>query len=193
MIFLIRHGQTEFNVQRRLQGRMDSPLTPLGTQQAERMGRVLRDFIEEPERWIIVSSPLGRTLRTAEIVCQTMGLGCAIETDSRLAEIDVGEWEGLSREEIEAASPGLCDAEGWIFGAPGGETHADVTARVRAVLADHDETDGRRRLFVAHGLSGGLLREVYAGAPHRAPWPPQDAVFRLWQGTVGRIDEDVDA
>jgi probable phosphoglycerate mutase len=193
LIFLIRHGQTEFNVQRRLQGRMDSPLTSLGCEQARRMGRVLKDFLEEPELWTVVSSPLGRTLRTAEIVCETMGLVSPIEIDARLAEIDVGGWEGMTREEIEAGSPGLCDDENWIFAAPGGETRQDMIARLGAVLADHDEADGRRRLFVAHGLSGGILREVYAGVTHRAPFPPQDAVFRLWQGTVGRIDEDVDA
>ena len=148
---------------------------------------------DEPDRWAVVSSPLGRTLRTAEIVCRTIGLGCRIETDPRLAEIDVGDWEGLTREEIEAITPGACDEEGWIFSAPGGETRADMSARLRSVLDDHDEADGRRRLFVAHGLSGGVLRELYAGAPSKAPWPPQDAVFRLWQGVVGRVDADADA
>ena len=189
MIFLIRHGQTEFNVQRRLQGRMDSPLTELGLQQARRMGEVLKPFVDQPDRWSVVSSPLGRTLATAEIVCETLGLGCPIETDPRLAEIHVGGWEGLSREEIEAAHPGACEAEGWIFTAPGGETYDEMAARLKAVLAEHDESDGRRRLFVAHGLSGSVLREVYAGAKSTQPWPPQDAVFRLWQGTVGRVDD----
>ena len=88
MIFLIRHGQTEFNLQRRLQGRMDSPLTELGIEQARRMGRVLKQAVSDPETWTIISSPLGRTRRTAEIVCETIGLGCEIETDDRLMEID---------------------------------------------------------------------------------------------------------
>ena len=193
MIFLIRHGQTEFNVQRRLQGRMDSPLTPIGIEQARRMGRVLKDFADEPDLWTVISSPLGRTMRTAEIVCETIGLGCRIETDPRLAEIDVGEWEGMTREEIEAAAPGACEGDGWIFGAPGGETREDMQLRLRAMLDDHDEADGRRRLFISHGLAGGVLREVYAGVPHQSPWPPQDAVFRLWKGVVGRIDENLDA
>ena len=173
MIFLIRHGQTEFNVQRRLQGRMDSPLTELGVEQARRMGRVLEGFTGQPDGWRVVSSPLGRTLRTAEIVCETIGLGCRIETDARLAEIDVGAWEGMTREEIEATTPGACSAEGWIFTAPGGETYADVAGRVRAVLADHDEDDGARRLFVSHGLAGSVLREVYAKAEFERSWPPQ--------------------
>jgi probable phosphoglycerate mutase len=194
LIFLIRHGQTEFNVERRLQGRMDSPLTAIGVEQARRMGRVLKSYAAfESKPWMVVSSPLGRTLRTAEIVCETMGLDCPIETDLRLAEIDIGGWECLTREEIHALQPGACDQEDWIFNAPGGETREDMHRRLGAVLADHDETDGRIRLFVSHGLAGGLLRQVYAGAPHEAPFPPQDAVFRLWQGVVGRIDEDEDA
>jgi probable phosphoglycerate mutase len=190
LIFLIRHGQTEFNVARRLQGQNDSPLTPIGIEQARRMGRVLKDFVEAPEQWRVISSPLGRTLRTAEIVRETMNLGCGIETDPRLAEIHVGDWAGMDRDEIHAVSPGACDVEDWIFTTPGGETRTDVAARLRAFLADHDETDGRRRLIVSHGLAGGVLREVYAGIAHKPPFPPQDAVFRLWQGTVGRVDED---
>ncbi|HEY5411862.1 MAG TPA: histidine phosphatase family protein [Caulobacteraceae bacterium] len=193
MIFLIRHGQTEFNVQRRLQGRMDSPLTPLGIEQAQRMGRVLGAFAEAPERWRVVSSPLGRTLRTAEIVCRTMGLGCRIETDPRLAEIHIGDWEGLSQEEVESNAPGAGSGAGWFFNAPGGETYEDVAERVRAFLADQDEADGTLRLLVAHGLSGSILREVYAGVAHDWARPPQDAVFRLWKGVVGRVDEGVDA
>lgn len=193
MIFLIRHGQTEFNVQRRLQGRMDSSLTELGVEQARRMGRVIKDFaVDRPELWRVISSPLGRTLRTAEIVCEEMGLGGRMELDPRLAEIDVGDWEGMTREEIETVKPGACSDEGWIFTAPGGETYDDVAARVRALLADHDEADGRRRLFVSHGLSGSVLREVYAKAEFERSWPPQDAVFRLYGGVVGRVDEDAE-
>ncbi len=197
MIFLIRHGQTEFNVQRRLQGRMDSPLTALGAQQARRMGQVLKTFADEPHRWTVVSSPLGRTLRTAEIVCETIGLGCRIETDDRLMEIDVGDWEGLNGEEIEAARPGAREAPDWLLSAPRGETWETASQRVASWLAEHEEHDDRRRLVVSHGITGRILRGLYAGETSRQLWttssPPQDAVFRLWKGVVGRIDEGVDA
>ena len=197
LLFLIRHGQTEFNVQRRLQGRMDSPLTALGVEQARRMGRVLKTFAEEPERWTMVCSPLGRTQRTAEIVCETIGLGCQIETDDRLMEIDVGDWEGLNGEEIEAARPGAREAAGWLLDAPGGETWETASARVASWLAEHEEQDDRRRLVVSHGITGRILRALYAGEAAEQLWttpsPPQDAVFRLWKGVVGRIDEGEDA
>lgn len=197
MIFLIRHGQTEFNVQRRLQGRMDSPLTEVGEAQALRMGRALRDFVEDPARWVVISSPLGRTRRTAEIVCATLGLGCEIQTDDRLMEIDVGDWEGLNGEEIEAMTPGARETSGWLLSAPGGETWETASARVASWLAEHDEHDGRRRLVVSHGITGRILRSLYAREGPEQLWitpsPPQDAIFRLWQGVVGRIDEGADA
>ena len=195
MIFLIRHGQTEFNLQRRLQGRLDSPLTELGVEQARRMGRVLKEAVSEPDTWTIISSPLGRTRRTAEIVCETIGLGCQIETDDRLMEIDVGDWEGLNGEEIEAVTPGARTEPGWLLSAPGGETWETASARVAGWLDEHDVRDGRRRLVVSHGITGRILRALYEREDPAGLWstpsPPQDAVFRLWEGRIYRLDEGV--
>lgn len=192
MIFLIRHGQTEFNAARRLQGRMDSPLTGLGVEQARRMGRRLLGFVDEPSSWSVVASPLGRARRTAEIVCEELGLGCAVELDERLAEVDVGAWEGLGLEEIEAVSPGVHGTPGWLLKAPRGETWETASARVAGWLAEHDEADGRRRVVVSHGITGRVLRALYEGSGPEAMWtaapPPQDAVFRLYGGRVERLD-----
>jgi probable phosphoglycerate mutase len=161
------------------------------------MGETLKAFAEQPERWTVVSSPLGRARRTAEIVRQAMGLGCAIETDDRLMEIDVGEWEGRNGEEIEALAPGAREHPGWLLRAPRGETWETASARVAGWLAEHQEHDDRRRLVVSHGITGRILRLLYAGGDASMMWdtpaPPQDAVFRLWKGVVGRIDEDEDA
>lgn len=194
MIFLIRHGQTEFNRERRLQGRLDSPLTELGIEQARRMGRRLKAFVDEPALWSIASSPLGRAVRTAEIVCETAGLEGRLQIDDRLAEIDVGDWEGLTREEIEALSPGACEAPGCLLRAPRGETWEAAAARVSTWLDEHDESAGRRRLVVSHGITGRVLRALYEGSDPDHLWtgppPPQDAVFRLHGGAVSRIDED---
>ncbi len=193
MIFLIRHGETEFNVQRRLQGRMDSPLTERGIEQARRMGRVLKEVVEPGDEWAVISSPLGRTRRTAEIVCETIGLGCEIETDDRLMEIDVGDWEGLNGEEIEAVTPGARSAPGWLLSSPRGETWETASARVAGWLAEHDVRDGRRRLVVSHGITGRILRALYEREDETGLWsspsPPQDAVFRLWEGRIWRLDE----
>ncbi len=193
MIFLIRHGQTEFNVQRRLQGRRDSPLTELGIQQARRMGELLKAQVERPQDWTVISSPLGRTRRTAEIVCEAMGLSHPIETDDRLMEVDVGDWEGLEGDEIEALTPGARSEPGWLLTAPGGETWETASARVADWLEEHNVRDGQRRLVISHGITGRILRALYEGEDHPGLWsspaPPQDAVFRLWDGRIYRLDD----
>ena len=188
MIFLIRHGQTEFNREGRLQGRLDSPLTDLGVEQARRMGHCLKSFIDDPAQWRLIASPLGRARQTALIVREATGLACEIEFDSRLAEISVGDWEGLTRAEIGAGGPG-----DWMYDAPGGEGREALESRIRQWLASIDQTDGQRRIVVSHGVTGRLLRNLYAGGGHATAWqgesPPQDAVFLLHGGVVGRVDD----
>ncbi len=139
-IYLTRHGETAWNRSQRFQGRLDSPLTPLGLDQARRVGTTLARHIGDRAGWTIVASLLGRARHTAAIVCRVLGIDPArIETDARLSEIDVGEWAGLTEEAIEAASPGALDGTGrhdWIFRSPGGESYDDVAGRVRAWLDD---------------------------------------------------------
>ena len=196
LIYLLRHGQTEFNREGRLQGRLDSPLTELGLEQARRMGGVVRRMVDDPRRWTLVSSPLGRARRTAELVLEASGLPGPIAFDERLSEIDVGAWEGLDRGQIEAVAPGVIGTPGWLLTAPGGETYAMAAARLGAWLAEVDEADGRRRLVVCHGVAGRILRGLYTGLGldevWSAPSPPQDAVFRLHGGAALRIDDGAD-
>ena len=196
MIFLIRHGQTEFNLQGRLQGRLDSPLTDLGVLQARRMGRVLRGLVDDPAAWSIVSSPLGRARRTAEIVRDETGLDCEIALDVRLAEAGGGDWEGMTWDEIRARRPDLdpnTRMRRLLLWASNGEGEAAVDRRLADWLAGIDESDGRRRIVVSHGAAGQRLRQIYAGASDdTGEAPPQDAVFRLHRGTVERIDEGRD-
>ena len=193
MIYLIRHGQTEFNQQVRLQGRLDSPLTELGVEQARRMGRHLREIVDDPSAFQLISSPLGRALRTAEIVREASGLDLEIELEPRVIEVSVGAWEGLDRHQIEAVAPGMIGEPGWLLQAPGGETYQDVASRVSDWLSGIDGADGRRRIVVSHGVTGRLLRNLYGGGDHLTAWqgesPPQDAVFLLHKGVVGRIDD----
>jgi len=128
VIYLVRHGQTEFNRERRIQGHVDSPLTELGVRQAHAVGRLLRDLIREPMGWRIVSSPLGRAHATAQIVAGKLG-GLPVELDERLKEMSWGAHDGRLRSELEAEHPETFGKTGWAFDAGSGETYEAVAER----------------------------------------------------------------
>src|SRR5215472_9333559 len=105
VVYLVRHGETEWNLVRRYQGWGDSPLTERGLAQAEAVGRVLAE-ISAATTAQIISSPLGRARRTAEIIGSALGNRAPILLEERLKEISIGAWDGLLRDEIEAIEPG---------------------------------------------------------------------------------------
>lgn len=188
MILLMRHGETEWNLERRFQGRKDSPLTDRGRRQAKAMAALVRDLVlREPGPWRLVSSPLRRAHETAAEVAAATGL--ALETDDRLMEISCGEWEGRTWAEVSAGRE--TSARQWIFDAPGGETHAQVQARIADFLATLPPEPERRAVLVSHGAAGRVLRGLYAGLPREATLDlevPHDAVFRLRNGQIDRFD-----
>lgn len=189
MIYLVRHGETEFNRERRLQGHVDSPLTDLGRRQAEAVGAQLANLIGAEPGWRILASPLGRTRRTAEILAARIGIA-TIEIEPRLIELSWGDWDGRLRADLAAACPAF-GRSNWAFHAPTGESYAAMCARLSGWLADLPAEPGRRIIAVSHGVTGRVLRGVYAGLPvetvmsHDAP---QDAVFQLAGGAIRRID-----
>lgn len=187
MIYLVRHGQTEFNLARRYQGALDSPLTDHGVRQAERVGRRLRTLLEGESGWELVASPQGRARRTAEIVNAALGL--PMSHDPRLREISLGEWDGLAIDEVvHKLPPGASVWERQLH-APGGEPFEAIAARVGEWLAEVDGS-GRRIVAVSHGMAGRVLRGLYGGLSRQAMLEldvPQDAVFRLADGRIERI------
>jgi broad specificity phosphatase PhoE len=190
MIYLVRHGQTEFNRERRIQGHVDSPLTELGVRQAQAVGRLLRDLIREPDGWRMVSSPLGRARTTADLIAASLG-GLPVELDDRLKEMSWGAYDGRLRAELEAEQPDTFGRTGWAFDAATGETYDEVTARLSAWLAELPPEPERRIICVSHGVSGRVLRGLYANLDRDAAGlqdVPQDAVYLLRDGGVGRID-----
>jgi probable phosphoglycerate mutase len=197
LIYLVRHGQTVSNSEKRLQGQADSPLTEQGLEQARRVGLQLKSLVKEPNRWQIIASPLGRTVHTANIIRDAIGLKSEIALDPRIMEVNVGEWEGLVREEIEAVSPGITIGHDWLAKTPGGERYEDIAGRLGAFLADIDETDGYNRIIVSHGIAGRVMRGLYMGWSVDEIWshdpPPQDAIFHFQGGTIRRIDRQDDA
>lgn len=192
MFYLTLHGETEWNRERRFQGQLDSPLTERGLEQAYRMGVTLRELLGDSTPSAIVSSHLGRTRRTAEIICQVLGIASSeIETDARIAEIDLGSWAGMTRDQVAARWPGALDDSGrydWYFRSPDGETFDAISSRVRQWLS---ETAGRERMIaVAHGVTSRILRGLYGGIAKTAALElevSRDVVFRLHDGSIDRI------
>jgi probable phosphoglycerate mutase len=190
-MFVVLHGQTEWNRDGRLQGRQDSPLTELGRQQSAAAGRTLRDLGCTSQSRII-SSPLGRTLATANILCAALSKDPAgIETDPRLAEMSFGIWEGLTWPEVLARWPqetgGVAQGPSF-FKAPGGESYDSVVQRVGGWLSDHP--DHESLIVVTHGVTSRVLRGLYLGLPQETLAGldvTRDAVYRLDQGAVTKF------
>jgi len=166
-ILLIRHGQSTWNANGRWQGQADPPLSPLGEEQARDAARRLR----AGEFSRVVASDLQRARRTAELLAEALGL--AVEIDPDLREIDVGDWTGLTRAEIDERAPGaLADwSEGRSESTPGGELRTDLTDRARAVLlrVAGQAGAGDRALLVTHGALIRNLDRALGVAPHAMP------------------------
>jgi len=191
MIYLCRHGQTEWNRERRLQGQTEADLTPLGRLQAGAMADLLHDLIarEPAADWKIVASPLRRARDTAQAIGDRLGLPLAF--DDRLMELTVGDWEGRLYADVHAENPEAFKSPEWFFTAPGGETYEQVMARVSDWLAEQTAEPERRLIVVSHGIAGRLLRGAYAGLSREetlAQDVPQDALYRLSGGRIDRLD-----
>ena len=162
-LVMLRHGQTEFNAGSRMQGQMDTELTDLGRAQALAAAEVLA----KRQPLLIVSSDLRRAYDTAA----TLGECCElpVRIDSRLRETHLGDWQGLTHEQVDAGSPGARYAwrEDATWAPHGGESRIDVADRsvplVEELVADEpdwgrDDAD-RPVVLVAHG---GLIAALTA-------------------------------
>ncbi|HEX2046644.1 MAG TPA: histidine phosphatase family protein [Acidimicrobiales bacterium] len=154
-VLVIRHGQSEWNADGRWQGQADPPLSKLGEEQARDAAARLRHVRFS---WV-AASDLRRARRTAEILAGALDL--RLEVDPGLREIDVGDWTGLTRAEIEAQWPGELAAwsEGRSESPLGGETRTHLVERARASLARlaAAASPGDRVLVVTHGA---LIRNL---------------------------------
>lgn len=164
-VFLVRHGETEWNVQRRIQGHSDSPLTRSGIDQAGQVAaRLKNEGITH-----IIASDLGRTQQTAQLIADACG--CDVISDPRLRELNMGILEKRQIHTLNA------EEEGWrqslLNGAkegriPQGESLTELESRMRAALeSTRDLPEGSRALLVSHGIAlGCLIGSVMGLAPY---------------------------
>ena len=181
-LYFIRHGETDWNREGRLQGRTDTSLNARGRKQAAAVATHLDTLVSKPqlpENLPFFASPMQRTRQTVEILRETLKLDPAVYApDERLKEIGFGAWEGRTWPEIRARDPIGArdrDKDRWNYQPPGGESYAMVMERVAAWY----ETVAADACVIAHGgiarvmlvLCGGISREAAVNVD-------------IWQGKV---------
>lgn len=160
LVYFVRHGQTSWNAELRLQGQADTELTDFGRGQADRNGRRLSELIASPADFDFVASPLRRTRETMERIRVAMALpGNDYRTDPSLLEIHFGDWQGSTFAELEAQAPGSTEArqlDKWGFVPPGAgaESYAMLLDRIRPWFEALD----RPTVCVTHG---GVMRTLF--------------------------------
>lgn len=179
-LYYLRHGETEWNRQGRLQGSQDIPLNDLGRKQAAALAQHLRDVAGaglDTLPWIV--SPMDRAQETARICRRALGLPeHDFATDMRLSEISFGQWEGLTWKEVRKTDPAraaLRVADKWGYVPPGGESYAMLLDRTKPVF----DALTMPAVVVAHG---GIARTLLLD---RTGMPPAEAAnVDIWQGRV---------
>ena len=174
IIYYIRHGETDWNVAGRLQGRHDVPLNARGRTQAAHCGKVLRDLFasngRDPASLDYVSSPLGRARQTMELARPVLGLPMdGYRVEPRLTEISFGQWEGFTIAQLHELDPQRIaqrEHDKWHFVAPDGESYKTVAERMR----DWYETLSQNTVVTAHGgTARGLMASLGIAKPAAAP------------------------
>lgn len=180
-VYLVRHGETQWNAERRIQGQSDSSLTLQGEQQAVQVGQRVKALGITH----VIASDLGRTRRTADIIATLCG--CNVTLDPRLRELNMGV---LERRRIDSLTE---EEERWrqqvINGTPDGripegESMQDVSVRMSGALdACRELPEGSRPLLVSHGMALGCLMSTILGLP-----PYAERRLRLRNCSLSRVD-----
>ena len=188
-LYLIRHGETAWNRERRLQGGRDSALTPQGRRQAEAVAIGLR---KAPPASIL-ASPLGRASKTALIIARTLDI--PVVEDERLGELRFGDAEGLTLDQIDARWPGFREkreVDKWHVRWPNGESYFDADARIAGFVQEvidprRERQDAGTLAFVGHETINmillGRLLELDAPMVTRLG-QPNHVIYRLKDGFV---------
>jgi len=187
LFYFLRHGETEWNAEGRLCGSTDVPLSDAGRHQA----RLLAMRFESIPIDAVYSSPLGRALETARIVGDAVGRDLIV--DHRLTELNYGNWEGSTFDEIRRNSPAIYrawDADPATNAPPGGETGVQLIERVTPFLADVARRHPSGHVVVAcHKSVCRLLACHLMGLPlseYRRQIPMQNAAMNIFEAIEGK-------
>jgi len=189
MLFLIRHGETGWNAEGRLQGQLDTELNARGREQARQVGKVLASVAPRIAGATMLASPLSRACQSLEIaIAELVGLGALAApspyaTDDRLMELRFGRWEGSTGKEgrrSDPASYAARNADIWNVAAPGGESYAELASRAGPLLLSLPEG----AVVVSHGGIARIALNLLAGAT-----PDGAARVPIRQGDVLVIEE----
>jgi probable phosphoglycerate mutase len=187
LVYFVRHGQTDWNAENRLQGQADIELNALGREQATENGRRLAGLIADPQAFDFVASPMKRTRATMELVRAAMGLDpYAYRTDPRLVEVNFGAWQGFTYAELEQQHPGISgkrslDKWDYLPSGEGAESYQMLYERIKPWFEELD----RDTVCVTHGgVIRALFRLVEKISREEAASldTPQDRVLRLRDG-----------
>jgi probable phosphoglycerate mutase len=170
---LLRHAETEWNRERRIQGQQDAPLTSNGRKQAEGWGRALGKYQLDH----LVSSDLGRAKLTADLINQSLKLSYSLEP--RLREQDWGSWSGVKFSDLKADDLKVQERRGWHFRPAGGESRLEVLERSQQALVDTARRlRGDRILVVTHG---GVIRCLLYRLYHRSFLPEEPSLLQSYR------------
>lgn len=167
VLYLVRHGQTDWNAEARLQGQRDIPLNELGRVQPEEAARRLQSVCGDPGSLDYVSSPLGRSRDTMERMRAALGLDPAeYRLDDRLKEISFGAWEGHTWRELggrDAVAVAARRRDKWNYMPPGGESYRMLADRVQPAV----EAISRDTVIVSHGGVARVILARFCGLSER--------------------------
>jgi broad specificity phosphatase PhoE len=181
-LYFVRHGQTEWNAIRRLQGQWNSDLSELGRAQAHANGRLLAGL----GLGAVFASPLDRARQTAEIITGHVGLSVAY--DERIKEWDCGEWSGYLQDEVAKRWPeewAAFHADLFHYRGPGCENFPDMFERARPFVDEVLALEVERVAIVSHGWIGKVMISILLGLWGQetlAIYQPNDVVVRVRTG-----------
>jgi probable phosphoglycerate mutase len=186
-LYLIRHGETDWNREARYQGQRDVPLNETGRAQALRHGKVLKPLLPALTNFDFVSSPLCRAVETMRVIRTALGLDAdSFRTDTQIIELSYGYWEGQLAAELPKADPRglsgkMSDPFGWR--PKDGESYRDLEERVSVWL----RTLEKDTIAVTHGGVSRVARGAILGIDDaRVPFldVPQDKILKLRDATM---------